>query len=141
MSNFKKIRTIKIMKKALFLATIFNIKKIKSKFDKSSSYDKLRRCQVGDKMDLKNRPKIVRNSKGCFYVDNVRFDYWIYRNLRDYGNCVIPNFFITLHGLERIEELLSILMKKDVIVHKAAPLKHKDVIYMATIEKKKTKTK
>ncbi len=32
------------MKKALFLATIFNIKKIKSKFDKSSSYDKLRRC-------------------------------------------------------------------------------------------------
>ena len=92
-------------------------------------------------MDLKNRPKMIRNSKGCFYVDNVRFDYWIYRNLRDYGNCVIPNFFISVHGLKRIEELLSLLMKKEVIIHKATPLKHKDVIYMATIEKKKTKNK
>ena len=39
-SSFKKIRCIKNIKKALFLANIFDVKKMKSKLDKTSCYDK-----------------------------------------------------------------------------------------------------
>lgn len=55
---------------------------------------------------------------------------WIYRNLKEYGNCLIPTKKIIARGIENLEKELSKKVKKKVVI-KCVKSKHlyQEIIY------------
>ena len=64
-------------------------------------------------------------------VDGITFPIWIERNLKVYGDCLIPNGIINAFGIEKVEKALKKLVKKPVLVNVHRGYSKKDTNYIA----------
>lgn len=47
-------------------------------------------------------------------VNNILIPYWVLRNLRNFGNSLLPDYLFELGDIPTIEEMLSYRVKKEV---------------------------
>lgn len=74
-------------------------------------------------------------------MSELKIEHWILRNLIEYGNCSIPTSLIKRWGLEKVEEELTALTKKPVIIEKRENYDCTSNKFVTMDLKKKTKSK
>lgn len=72
-------------------------------------------------------------------VDGIAFPVWIERNLKVYGDCLIPNGIINAFGIDRVEKALKKLCNRHVLVNVHRGYSKKDTSYIAVVITKKIK--